>query len=675
MPRQYLEMQERLPAAVGTLSTPLSPLLVDSTDLVHEAAELPAGTTRGTCTPNAAHCYTTLVSCARSSRSSFLTFPTFAFRNSERSEDPSPTEEPFASTQAAVSHMEHENKRRRVVEVYRYSPLPNATLIRILDVDFNGRCLLDANLPILSFEFVDLNDKPQFDALSYTWGRPRTVYESKEQFEEKVSAGHGCNIYVGPDESMIQVTQNLYDFLCHLKKMHLNPKTPLVEVPKRSHGPHLPTKIWIDAICINQDEKEEKSKQVAMMDRIYSSCQIVFVWLGVSDWFSERAIPILASLVDRTEKHLDSVRNLPVDHEDVKKVRGRNFNDPSALAAIYAFLNRSWFSRAWIVQEVALAPEVCVLCEGIIFSFNVWKTGLDNKILHYVHQKLLDDRSGFREATRMLVAQFTERFRAHIESNSQPAVRAFRRSLGKGVEWDDERLRVGGEIMHSDKPAVKIFTAKDIVGVEDMPGRAVLRIWTMRALRTNEWGDYDSSSLLNVLDLGRNAQSTDARDKFYAFLGLLRNSKPVPEEEVAHLPTPDYTKPVVKVFHELARYIMKMGSDLQLLSHVQDQSWTKHTDLPSWVPDWTSRRFPNGIAYTGGPGWSASGDLKTHYWKRQQSPYEKTLKVRGYLVDKIRKISELSQVERQDRVRSKFDFTLPAAVALSTPQRYQWHHN
>lgn len=92
---------------------------------------------------------------------------------------------------------------------------------------------------------VSLNDSPTFEALSYRYGQPT----------------HGPDIHL--DGSTFEVRKNLGDALCHLRhKMR-------------------PRVIWIDALCINQDDDFEKAVQIQLMGRIYSTATQVVVWLGL----------------------------------------------------------------------------------------------------------------------------------------------------------------------------------------------------------------------------------------------------------------------------------------------------------------------------------------------------------------------------------------------------------
>ncbi|KAH9209562.1 heterokaryon incompatibility, partial [Leptodontidium sp. 2 PMI_412] len=105
-------------------------------------------------------------------------------------------------------------------------------------------------------------------------------------------------------------------------------------------------RIWIDAVCINQQDPAERSSQVGLMDEIYKGAQLVIAWLGKKDRYTERALRLIAQLsespLDRTERH----QALHLSYPDIK---------PEDWEALVAFFRRSYFRRAWIVQEAVLA--------------------------------------------------------------------------------------------------------------------------------------------------------------------------------------------------------------------------------------------------------------------------------------------------------------------------------
>ena len=151
------------------------------------------------------------------------------------------------------------------------------------------------------------------------------------------------------DESALVVRDNLYNALVQL----------------REHGVRGP--LWVDAICINQQDLSERSAQVAFMGPIYSKAQSVTVWLGVEDENTEIAIPMLQRIgphlvnLDHARNALE-LRSLPFNDRRPFDTVGVPVPSMAEWRALSLFLSRTWFSRLWVLQEVALARGVTVLC-------------------------------------------------------------------------------------------------------------------------------------------------------------------------------------------------------------------------------------------------------------------------------------------------------------------------
>jgi hypothetical protein len=122
----------------------------------------------------------------------------------------------------------------------------------------------------------------------------------------------------------IRVGENLYEFLRQLR---------------RDQEPY--TQYWIDAICINQQDVEEKSQQILLMPKVYTSASRVLAWLGPCP------------------KILDDPRIM----SGAMKDSWTEFSDNSwqtilpSLACWY-LLWRLYFTRVWIVQEMLLAKQL-----------------------------------------------------------------------------------------------------------------------------------------------------------------------------------------------------------------------------------------------------------------------------------------------------------------------------
>ena len=179
---------------------------------------------------------------------------------------------------------------------------------------------------------VSLDENPRYEALSYTWGDPSAT----------------CCVQIN-DKHELQATVSLETALRRLRK------------------PTIPRTIWADAICINQEDVDEKSQQLSIMDRIYGEAQEVLVWLGEDQRTddttdnSRAAIRVLEWLA--SDVHF---RQLPFyEGNDPSIANPFDAKGPHLLRAFIRFVNRPWWTRAWVVQETAL-PHTVTLYVGYV---------------------------------------------------------------------------------------------------------------------------------------------------------------------------------------------------------------------------------------------------------------------------------------------------------------------
>jgi hypothetical protein len=98
--------------------------------------------------------------------------------------------------------------------------------------------------------------------------------------------------------------------------------------------PGLPRILWIDAVCINQGDNEEKLHQIQTMARIYSVASRVLVWLGEAADDSDEAIDALRIAVRGLKRLADG--------------SARSEEKFNHCRCIDALLRRSWFRRIWV---------------------------------------------------------------------------------------------------------------------------------------------------------------------------------------------------------------------------------------------------------------------------------------------------------------------------------------
>ncbi|KAI4926519.1 hypothetical protein J4E85_006813 [Alternaria conjuncta] len=108
-----------------------------------------------------------------------------------------------------------------------------------------------------------------------------------------------------------------------------------------------PRILWIDAICINQDNHVERNQQVQMMSRVYTRAANVCIWLGQQDDESEVAFKFIKEEITHL-KDFDSISS------------DKDYN--SKWHALMVLMQREWFSRRWVVQELSLANKAEIWC-------------------------------------------------------------------------------------------------------------------------------------------------------------------------------------------------------------------------------------------------------------------------------------------------------------------------
>lgn len=210
-------------------------------------------------------------------------------------QNPQRAAEPAFKAVEAVSGQEMD----AAAEIYRCCPLEDAQSIRLLSVsqteDFEAP--LDCALVAASLD----DTSTHYQTISYAW-------ESQQRTQP---------IQVNGMATLI--TKNLFCALKRIRERESSPGDVLKPIPF----------IWTDALCINQNDDEEKSQQVAMMGKIYESSQRLLIWLGEAS----------GAEIDRLEKALrckDSIE----ERKDT----------------ISSLLGRTWFRRRWVIQEVFRSP-------------------------------------------------------------------------------------------------------------------------------------------------------------------------------------------------------------------------------------------------------------------------------------------------------------------------------
>lgn len=212
-----------------------------------------------------------------------------------------------------------------------YSALP-AGCVRLLNVKTSPDG--EVRLSLRMQDYV-LEDAPSFYALSYTWGtslKTEIVLCNNKPLKIRRNLADALYAVFGPDHN-----------LC---------------------GP-----LWVDAICINQVDDNEKAVQVRRMGDIYRRARSVVIWLGPAADHSDAAMDLLPDLAEvlpqiATSTHIHTLGpyGLP------------EYND-LVWIAVGDLFKRPWFNRLWTFQEAALSRKAIVVCGDRSASWDILAAG------------------------------------------------------------------------------------------------------------------------------------------------------------------------------------------------------------------------------------------------------------------------------------------------------------
>jgi hypothetical protein len=191
-----------------------------------------------------------------------------------------------------------------------------------------------------SLHHACLSSNPKYDALSYVWGA--------ELSTDFVELDETCHI----------VGKNLFQALKHLRR-HDEDQF-----------------LWVDALCINQANTQERGHQVAQMGLIYSRARLVRIWLGLLD---EAGPEIEAAFRDLSELNRlllrqDSNFNA-YDTVGISRLAGSDEDDLEVPArrGLKHLCSREYWNRLWIIQEIILASSIQIHCGNLSSPWNPFR--------------------------------------------------------------------------------------------------------------------------------------------------------------------------------------------------------------------------------------------------------------------------------------------------------------
>lgn len=232
---------------------------------------------------------------------------------------------------------------------FSYKPLDDSNEIRLLYMrsrEGGVQC---------NISHVKFSENPEYEALSYEWG----------------TADQNRPILI--DNKEFWIRNNL-----HCALQHVQPS-----------GRDATRVLWIDAICINQDDVKERNHQVTQMGNIYTRSWRVVAWLGLSNSLSSEAIKLISSFDNLSLKRA------------LKEIR--TFT-PLQIEAITSFCTRSYWSRLWIIQEIVLPFNIRIQCGTGETEHCEWKS-------MYRFFQFIDSKTFFPEIRKSIPARLFRQWR------------------------------------------------------------------------------------------------------------------------------------------------------------------------------------------------------------------------------------------------------------------------
>ncbi|KAF5583577.1 heterokaryon incompatibility 6 OR allele [Fusarium pseudocircinatum] len=443
------------------------------------------------------------------------------------------------------------------VENELYQPIIGDKEIRLLILEPGARG------DPLECELVnaELSWRTRFEALSYAWGDDITKHELK-------CSGH-----------MIGVMANLHDALLDLR---------------------LPTQrrvLWIDALCINQADNDEKSKQIRLMHEIYSQAYEVLIYLGKSDasvhgaiesmrWLDWKLMPLyarqflLSSNIGMTSFFVERWMNMkPIDREDFSW-------DP-----IINLLRRPWFQRTWVIQEAVIPKHAKTICG-------------DQSIAWVKVLRIVDAIRHYQSSVKRVPGY-------HLTYETISSVDLMRSARDNR----HPRIYILGQWWY--RP---LITGRQLEGQED-------------------------SKLLDLILMSRRYKCTHPHDKIFGMLGVTA------EDTSSKLLEPDYEISQFDAYRNFVLWEIRHNKSLRVLGTSSRKS-SRQCTSPSWVPDFNRLDSITGLtgsSFTGSYV-DASAGLPMEVRESNDST---SLHIKGSIVDTIHTVGKKSFTDRSTRLSKR----------------------
>ena len=371
--------------------------------------------------------------------------------------------------------------------IHPYEPLRNGEirLVQIEPGSFDSplRCkLLTQSLSL----------QPAYTALSYVWGDPQRL------------------VNIRLDGYEFPITQNLNCALRYIRQEEM----PIV--------------LWIDALCINQSDVQERTSQVKRMDRIYKSAMRVCIWVGEEhienhplflgvpmpiERFFSRMVQIFhaTSGAEHLDIHNPSTGPMEFQDEDVTIWQW--------CYSLMHFVTRPWFTRLWIVQEATTNSNAYIQCGQYWLPWISFLWSLE------------------KSASTLQLRLQGLRTVEHFIHNAQ--------TLWKCFIW------------------YEAWQETSVPNSQELAKRIILLLLLLN-------GKFESQNM---------------QDRIYAILGLVTTETEILSQELILV---DYAQPTIEIFTKFTLFLIEELQTLDILMGYDEDTIMveEFANKPSWVPTW-----------------------------------------------------------------------------------------
>ncbi|KAI1153893.1 heterokaryon incompatibility protein-domain-containing protein [Nemania diffusa] len=428
---------------------------------------------------------------------------------------------------------------------------------------------------------AELKDHPQFTAVSHRWSATDAVDETKS---------------VLVNGAAVAVSTGLFEVLHSLQ----NETEPIV--------------VWIDALCINHaDENErEKSVQVAQLAQIFTTAEKTFIWLGTAADRSDEAMKVLRRLSEEQLTLSAYVANWTpqLGHQLAQKIFPSRFvhsgpavspghKEPLELqkeleslrAPLKALMEREYWMEIWSLVELCLSSKGLVVCGGhglALDHFYSAARALDHIINHLTYSKWLASATNPTSPSAQTAVLSSE----EVSNLSQSAAL---RVLGCR---DEHRKDADSWLKSPDNPLLTLLTqffAVPAVAEKQLP----LRI-------------------------------RDARDRVYALACLATDAAELDIKV-------DYAKDVNEVYAETtAAFLRKHPRVLQLARGTRGAADAERT---SWAVDWENVRLPpSHLGPAAERPFNACGPADARFYRAENTATPGQIALKAGVVDRVQEV-------------------------------------